>query len=890
MSLRKIQQQYYTRGQQGIFRSNEGYDTIAKSPQLDNNFIKKTLHPFCGYDAPRELQERSEKDIRLYPESIALFHAESGEIVLGRSTYVGADFTGQRNTFFTHNYVIPGELREVFIKKPEKIFSVKHFVSTHDISSGKDLEELLDIPCGQPLSSQEKKQLLDKLGIDKTNYKQLLFAVMSSISSKKKVYISLDVDVSESSMYARKLLEIIYESLPYEMRRNFGFITYGNEPQSKKHINVMFVEKGSIRPGDRNIEKEFLFDYPNKRFVNVDLSGNQHEYLNYSWENLYKPDRRRDFYEFAEEVLSGSDASKATHIATYYELCTLFLVEKGRVGIYQDNKISILTSLLQMLQDQNLQNKARLQDLMKGLFREERNELDTTKKLPALDCIKLFIDYERIANDESITQQMVLFLITIILQSREASQRPYACDIYKLLIPHKHLFTRIITNALNNKRLVSPLFEEYMEYRLEKVPTIKDWLDEIGFWASVSTKVMENLIFKKVVQKRMLELLGQERDLSSRVSEIHKFFERLGKKGEFTEEILETACRLLMKKVELHSLAFEEFQRILLILNNLPQTFITELDRESRMKGKILQNLHRLLDQGDSIEPEDFFSDLTREEISQTQRLIQQFLKDKLDSQQFDKLVYAFYSDSTSAEGCIHYYPLLMYVHQQSKVQTVYPFVAWSVSQEYFTSGSKLNPSYRKALKNYFLNEGIELVQKREALKSWSRIRHADFRKLVEEIRDENSNGVTRFFRKNLGPIAVGTASVFAVGMISFLVLLFMGKLNPKPVPNSTPKEIEVPAVQETPQPTSVPEKPATESTIPETDQPSNNSETSTNPKEPINQKQQDKKTTPSKETVPPTKTNTTKPSTAKPNTTKPTEGEASESKEADKPATSPKQ
>ncbi|MGE5704396.1 MAG: hypothetical protein ACM32O_17865, partial [Clostridia bacterium] len=32
-----IQQQYYTRARHGIFRSTEGYDTIAKSDGLDPN-------------------------------------------------------------------------------------------------------------------------------------------------------------------------------------------------------------------------------------------------------------------------------------------------------------------------------------------------------------------------------------------------------------------------------------------------------------------------------------------------------------------------------------------------------------------------------------------------------------------------------------------------------------------------------------------------------------------------------------------------------------------------------------------------------------------------------------------------------------------------------------
>lgn len=95
-----IQQQMYTRERKGVFRSTEGFDTVAKSSGLDVAFIKKVLHPFCMYDAPAELVSRSEKDGALYPEAVHLFHAENGETVLGRSIYQPVDFTGLRSAFF----------------------------------------------------------------------------------------------------------------------------------------------------------------------------------------------------------------------------------------------------------------------------------------------------------------------------------------------------------------------------------------------------------------------------------------------------------------------------------------------------------------------------------------------------------------------------------------------------------------------------------------------------------------------------------------------------------------------------------------------------------------------------------------------------------------------
>lgn len=94
-----ITQQMYTRQRRGVYRSTEGFDTVAKSESLDNNFVKKILHPFCLYDAPAELSARGEKNEEVYPAALHLFHTETNDTVIGQSRYLAADFTGQRSAF-----------------------------------------------------------------------------------------------------------------------------------------------------------------------------------------------------------------------------------------------------------------------------------------------------------------------------------------------------------------------------------------------------------------------------------------------------------------------------------------------------------------------------------------------------------------------------------------------------------------------------------------------------------------------------------------------------------------------------------------------------------------------------------------------------------------------
>ncbi|MDG0875106.1 hypothetical protein L5D93_22870 [Paenibacillus thiaminolyticus] len=267
----RIQQQIYTRERRGIFRPNEGFDTIAASGGLDTGFIKKVLHPFCVYDAPAELASRGEKDEARYPQALHLFHADMGQLVLGRSIYQTADFTGLRSAFFTHNFIVPAERAADAVKDYPSLLNAD-FASSYDIEQGTELPELERIPARAEASRPASPTaLLASLGIDEKMFKQLLFAVMSSVVTRRKVFVALDVAVEELSETALQLVGVLYGSLPYAYRRALGFLTFSKEPQSRKGIHLTFVEQGSLRPNDRNIDKDYTFDLASKRVTNVDI-------------------------------------------------------------------------------------------------------------------------------------------------------------------------------------------------------------------------------------------------------------------------------------------------------------------------------------------------------------------------------------------------------------------------------------------------------------------------------------------------------------------------------------------------------------------------------------------------------------------------------------------
>jgi hypothetical protein len=326
-----ILQHIYTRDREGVFRTTEGFDTVAMSPSLDRRFVQSVLQPYCLYKAPKELLTRPDADGSQFPDSTTVFPASNGMLVAGRSLYVSADFTGQRSSTFTHQLLIPELRKDEFLQKPEKLFQINSFVSRYDIREGKQLAELSDITFAD---EHVDYNLLAGVGFDELLFKQLVYAVMASLSPvktgpKRKVYISLNSNISVCSDDAKRLCILLYKLLPWEMRRQLGVVTYNNEPESRQNIHLMFVEKGSIAAAEKGLERDVLFDIDAQKFRNTELPGKEHIYLDYVWEHRYDEAVLERFFNFCDEAVSDLPVEIKHSIPSYYQLCALFQIKEG---------------------------------------------------------------------------------------------------------------------------------------------------------------------------------------------------------------------------------------------------------------------------------------------------------------------------------------------------------------------------------------------------------------------------------------------------------------------------------------------------------------------------------------------------------------------------------
>ena len=544
----KIQQQLYTRERGGVFSSTDGFDTIAVSEGLDKAFVKKYLHPFCLYYAPKALTTSGQKEASLYPEAVTLFQPETGDMVIGQAVYVPADFTGQRSAYFMHNYVIPSGLKEEYIKNSTKVFQIRNFNTSYDIEQGKVLPELDTVEHGGQDVLAEKDALFEKLGITDSHFKQLLFAVMTSIAGKKKVFISLNVPLQDYSKYAMQLLELLYLYLPYAHRRKLGAMTFSSAPETKNYIHVTFFEPGTLNYGDRSIEKQFIFDFADGRISGVAIEGERHEYIEFALSHFSKSERIDDFLDFAEASLSGLPTEQQLELSSYYQLTDLYLtLNGGDTSIYSKNKVGFVTGLMKFLQVHH-EEKPEMVELFLKLLREEKMAADEDF---ALDYIQAVLNINKIlGRDEPFS-----FILETVNYHRN---HPLFGQLWKLLEQDKPSHERIL-NLMNGNPGYGVVLEQYFGERFKPVTRVEDILRELKLMLGAPFLLnIEKFIM--VVMDKVESSLKREQNIFKAVLAIKDF--RLDKEDlpffDFKQRLIESSERALLEQIRPSELTRED--------------------------------------------------------------------------------------------------------------------------------------------------------------------------------------------------------------------------------------------------------------------------------------------------------------------------------------------
>ncbi|WP_310551726.1 GAP1-N2 domain-containing protein [Paenibacillus glufosinatiresistens] len=789
-----ILQQMYTRERRGVFRTTEGFDTVAKSDKLDGNFVKKVLHPFCLYDAPAELSAAGEKEESKYPAAVHLFHTDSGETVIGRSLYKAADFTGLRSAFFTHNYIVPA-LRSEDIVTEYGAWLHADFADRYEGEPGGTLPELPAVPSSRGRAALSAAELA-KLGIDRATFQALLQAAMNAVSGKKKMYVTLDVPVGELPNRAADVTELLMSALPQEFRRRLGVLTYASEPQSRKYIHLTFVESGSLRPGDRNIEKDYGFDLAGGRTWNADFGDGPQPYAELIWELLQRNREEAEaFADWADRLLRGEKAERRLSVSAYNELAVYYRLAGGEEALYEQDRGAVLNSLLDWLPDAaSVEARAPLHDLLLGLLdREYAAVRSKSMPLPAvMGAYRRHFGLEGHSN----RGRAVDYFIHGLLNAEIAGRTDLLEEGYRLVESDGELAAAFFRRVLAMPDFTRLLFQPYMERRLTEASGAGEVMAFAVHWGRFMPEAARLQAFRGAVLDFLIEKLQTEEDPVRAVADMHDEAEKAEKARRrggypaealaFQQELLTASDRYLLHCLTLETLTPDQLLDIPFVRYPADMTeWKPALSHHDRSKAKVLRAAYRWF--GEEEPDEHIFDELTPKELDEVQLLGRRWLQESPGAEPFALLPLAYYHSRADREGGqLEYAALLAEVRRKSggSRETMYRFLEWSQDRPLFLKEpGRLEPGYRQAIVKDLVTHDREAFKSREFRKNHEAAAGPALLKAYAEARSRLATPVEQWVRRWRRPllILVPAILVLAGGIAALAGLL--GKDDPKTAP-----------------------------------------------------------------------------------------------------------
>jgi hypothetical protein len=707
----------YTRERQGIFRAAEGFDTIAKSQGLENNWIKKVLHPLCMYDAPAELASRGEKNEKAYPDAVHLVRTENGDVVLGRSIYKAADFTGLRSAFFTHNFVIPAGHGEGTADYKQWLNTT--FADSYDIEQGMELPELGTLPADKIYPSVAPASVLSELDIDEQIFRRLLYAVMMSLSGRKKVYVSLNVPAGETSAAAHKLLFVLYGYMPYGFRKKLGFLTFAAEPASRKGIHLTFVPQGGLRPGDRNIEKEFVFDLPQGRILNADAEEAERPFLEFMGEHVKSGESPEAFFKFADQMLGGMEFGRGLSLQSYDELSIFYRMERGENEWYQRNKASVLQGLNEYLTSpEAMRRRMRLNDLFLAAF---DREFDAVRQggQPDPEVVKCFKDYYN-ADSAYIGNKLIEYLIRSLNNLHSAKRTDMAARICQIIDSSPALIAAFLQKVLSTSALTNALFLPYAQEKLARAADVQDMLDLFRDWGRVQPELLNRPEFQKLAETAVTDRLRSmpqrhEATVHFQQSVLNMMHERMGTPAEeaLLDRLYEAGERFLLTEVKLQEITPAQLKQLGFCSRPDLGPWVAQLP--VRLQSLAVEFV-AAYDWFTTEKPEpSLLMELSEQEREHVRGWAMRWLPEELQNGNYARLLPAYCELSEKGSRVLNYGVMLKDVRSWAgDVDLVCRFIRWSEQHaEFGNPRTGFHPDYQKSVMAFFKEDGKEGLHKK---------------------------------------------------------------------------------------------------------------------------------------------------------------------------------
>ncbi|KOP70961.1 hypothetical protein AMS60_23170 [Bacillus sp. FJAT-21945] len=733
----QIQQHMYTREREGIFTTTPGYDTIAKSKGLENNFIKKVIHPLSSYYPPKELLNSGERDEGKYPKSKLIMVTETGELIFGQSVYKESDYTGERETFFSHNMIVPKERAKEYLYSADTVFGSLPFRTGYELTNGSQLEELDHLPFVNG-DFKPLKAVLNDSHISSDQFMQLVFALLSSLTTKKKVYVSLPRDIISATESAFDLTYYLFQCIPHELRKYFGFISYAAEPQSKKNINLMFVEKGSIRPNDSLISKDYVFDFAFNHFINANENINHHPFIEFVYRNLQQtPSKLADFYTFAKTSLCDH---KSPSLQSYNDLVAFYSIKEGTYNHLNNKQSSLYKSFRSFLTSDNITQKTELYHVLVNLVNDDAAKI-TRNALPEDETIVEILQLASLFAQKDLGKINQYLILALYYGANDSN---YLNQVYKHIKGYPLLFKNVNAAILKNQKLVPVILEAYVKMRLNRMATLKEVTGEIKFWLDQHPEVFDNQVINGLSKERLVLVFQKESNQLRAFQEVQKHLSGTRSLADriqwFKKNMITDLSLEVMGSLKMELLSPEEFDQAAVIVNNIPREF---MNAEIKQKIELINIVHDIMEKRYLSNPERYFQ---YSHFDKLQAIVIKLIPTSHLEEQTERIALCFYNKGHRKDTIYHYDEMFSFVDSNGGMEEMRVFLQRFIRM--WGGFQVSDPAFKNSVQRYLNTHAKVIFGDKRVEKRWEAI-HPIIKKAMEEVKFQQLSALGKYIYKN---------------------------------------------------------------------------------------------------------------------------------------------
>lgn len=270
------EQQLYTRSNYGgIFENRPGFTTVGATSGLDTKDIE-ALEQHCEYPVSKKVLEKC--GCQSMPYVRYFMKGANDTYIVGQSCFRKEEGISDREVFLVHNIAVKKNSREYegFASNLYHLAGYVPFVTEfcdrepETAKRVKTAGDLFQTISDDTLNDESQfcfnEERLENVGISRGIFQMIVYAVISAIGTKKKVFINLNCDMEQVTKQAIMVMQHIYAVLPNVLRDRVGYQTFYSGEAVKSNIMIYFFPNGLIdagktvnQIGERNLKQDYLF-------------------------------------------------------------------------------------------------------------------------------------------------------------------------------------------------------------------------------------------------------------------------------------------------------------------------------------------------------------------------------------------------------------------------------------------------------------------------------------------------------------------------------------------------------------------------------------------------------------------------------------------------------